>query len=71
MKNQEIKGTSTLRLIFYEKMKAFQSSIEYFKRDKHLSKLLSHPLYPCIHSHNFQMLDPAVSVHFLKSFKFE
>ena len=66
MKNQEIKDTFTLRLIFYEKMKVFQSSIEYLRG---IGMYLNYFLILCIlafTSRNFQMLDPAVSLQFLK-----
>ena len=50
IKNQEIKGkgSSTLGLLFYEKMRVFQSLLDY-KGDKYLSKLLCHSLSACIH----------------------
>ena len=65
MKNQEIKGTSTLGLLFYESMKVFQSLVEYL-RD--MNSDLNHFLILCmlaLISHSFQMLDPVVLLHFL------
>ena len=65
MKNQEIKGTSTLGLLFYESMKVFQSLVEYL-RD--MNSDLNHFLILCMFAlifHSFQMLDPVVLLHFL------
>ena len=70
MKSQEIKGSSTLGLLFYEKMRVFQSSVEYLSG---ISIYLNYILVLCMLafiSHSFQMLDPAVPLHFFK-IKFE
>ena len=69
MKNQEIKGSSTPELLFYEKMKVFQSSVEYLKG---ISIYQNYFLILCMLafiSHRFQILDPAVPLHFLKIFQ--
>ena len=71
MKNQEIKDTSTLSLLFYEKIKVIPSSTEYLRGISiYLNYFLSLSMLAFI-SHSFQMLDPAVPIHFLKSFNSE
>ena len=65
MKNQEIKDTSTLGFPFYERMKEFQSSVEYLRGiNIYLNYFLILYMLAFI-SHSFQLLDLAVPLHFL------